>query len=108
MDEQKVAYFHSEYLRMSEEELAHLVVVRGRLLSDEAIAALRRVLQGRNASFEVELDAKVEDLRSQAAALQHERERQATVNRQIPRAMLIVALAAVIIFVTAAVFSKMT
>ncbi|WP_143029316.1 hypothetical protein [Rhodoferax sp. OV413] len=94
---------------MTDEELATLVVTRRGVMVEEAVEALQRVLDRRDVSaFVGEINATVVDLKAQAAGYEQERERQRAVNRQIPRALLIVAAAAIAIFSVAAIFRSMT
>lgn len=68
MDQAKVAYFHGNYSKLSDEELAHLIATRRDTLVEEAVSALTQVLKTRNLpSIETEIQATVADLRSQAA-----------------------------------------
>lgn len=109
MDQEQIAYFQDQYSRMSDEELATLVATRRHVLSEEAVEALQRVLDRRDVSaFLGEVNAKVTDLKAQAAGYEQERERQRAANRQIPRALLIVAVAAIGIFSVAAIVRSMT
>ena len=109
MDLERVAYFHNQYSRMSDEELATLVITRRDMLGEEAIEALQRVLDHRDVSvFAGEVNAKIGDLKAQIEVLDQERERQRATNRQIPRAMLIVTVAAIVIFSAAVIVGSMT
>ena len=99
MDQAQIAYFQGRYSRMSDEELATLYVTRREVLSEEAVEALRRTLDRRNVPELVkEINAKVRDLNAQAAGAAQELERQRATNRQIPRAMLILFVATLVIF----------
>jgi hypothetical protein len=109
MDLGRVAYFQDQYSRMSDEELATLLTTRRDVLAEEALEALQRVLDRRDVSaFVGEVTAKVVDLKAQAAGHEQERERQRVTNRQIPRAMLILAVATGVIFSVVAVIRSMT
>jgi len=69
MDADRVAYFRDRYSRMSDDELATVFINRHERLSEEANAALNQVLEQKNpAEFMQEVDAKVQDLNSQARA----------------------------------------
>jgi len=109
MDLGRIAYSQDQYARMSDEELATLLVTRRDVLAEEAIEALQRILDSRDVSaFVGEVNAKVVDLKVQAAGHEQERERQRATNRQIPRAMLILVVAAIAIFSVAAIVRSMT
>jgi tRNA threonylcarbamoyladenosine modification (KEOPS) complex Cgi121 subunit len=109
MDHTQFAYFKDRYSRMSDEELANLFVTRRDHLSEEADLALRQVLSGKNISeFVREANATVDDLNSQAAAAAEAIDRQIAANRQIPRALAIVGIAAAVIFSAVALFRALT
>ncbi|MGE6338463.1 hypothetical protein ACQKEU_16650 [Acidovorax sp. NPDC077664] len=94
---------------MSDEELATLMIMRRDMLEEEAIEALQRVLDKRDISaFVGEMNAKIGDMKAQREAHDQERERQRATNRQIPRAMLIVVVAAIAIFSAAVITRAMT
>ena len=77
MDANQVAFFKDRYSRMSNEELANVVVGRHERLSEEANAALTTVLEGKDpATFMREVDEKVEDLNAQARGAAEEIRRQ--------------------------------
>lgn len=64
MDSQQVAYFTDTYSRMSDEELAFLLVTRGEGLSDEARTPFRRSTRD-PAAFRGELSATQADVSAQ-------------------------------------------
>lgn len=109
MDLKQIAYFQDRYSRMSDEELATLVVTRRDMLSEEAVEALQRVLDRRDVStFLSEVNEKATDVKAQVAGLEQQRERQRATIREIPRAMLVVVAAAIAIFAVAAFARSMT
>lgn len=99
MDDQQLAYYRNHYAQMRNDELAHLFVTRRHALSEEATTALRELLaaNGSIGEFIREANQTVDDLNAQAAAARLEVERQRDTNRQIPRAIAIVSIAAALI-----------
>ena len=83
MDSNQVAFFKQRYSRMSDEELANLLIGRHDRLSEEANAALTQVLEKKNIpEFMREVDEKFKDLNSQARAAAQAVEKQREHNKQ--------------------------
>ena len=109
MDQVQISYFQDRYARMSDEELATLYVTRREDLSEEAVEALQRTLDHRNVPELIkEINAKVDDLNEQAAGAAQELARQRATNRQVPRAMLILVAATLVIFGAALLIRQLT
>src|SRR5262245_24054761 len=108
MDLAQIAYLQKRYAQMSDEDLATLYVTRRSALSEEAVEALQRVLDRRDVSaFIRETQAKADDLNAQAAAAEEELQKQRAASREIPRAMLILVVAAVVIFLVMALVRRL-
>ena len=83
MDSQQVAHFIGTYSRMSDEELAFLLVTRGEGLSDEARHALQTVIGTRDpAAFRRELSATQADVSAQIRHASQEAEKHQAGKRQ--------------------------
>lgn len=77
MDANEVAFFKDRYARMSDEELANVLIGRHERLSEETNAALTAVLESKDpTAFMREIDEKVEDLNAQARGTAEEVKRQ--------------------------------
>ncbi|KPF68406.1 hypothetical protein IP84_10225 [beta proteobacterium AAP99] len=103
MDLNQFEFFKDRYSRMSDEELANLLIGRHERLSEEANAALTAVLEKKDpTAFMREVDEKVADLNAQARAAAAELQMYEDHKQRSRRALRVVFAAAVIICAVAA------
>ncbi len=99
MDAEQFEFFKERYSRMSDEELANLLIGRHERLSDEANVALSVVLEQKDpAAFSREIREKVSDLNTQAQAAAQAVQKQQEHNKRARRALLVFFIAVAVIF----------